>query len=213
MFVYVLKLQNKKYYVGKTHNLNSRLKQHFNGKGSQWTIKHKPITIEKVIPNCNNPDESNTTLEFMKICGIDNVRGGAFCNIKLEASEKNTIQKMIDSEDDVCYKCKRRGHFAKDCKKNKTNVIKKTIKKIDKKPCERCMKNGHSVKQCFAKTTINGIEIEEDYIVESDYEEEWCCKYCKKSFQTKKGATYHENIHCKKKPIVRNGKRYSPYFQ
>ena len=35
---------------------------------------------------------------------------------------------------------------------------------------------------------------------DSDEEYEvWCCCYCGKEFDTKKGATFHENVHCKKK--------------
>ena len=28
--------------------------------------------------------------------------------------------------------------------------------------------------------------------------EVWCCSYCGKEFDTYKGATFHENVHCKK---------------
>ena len=37
-----LQLENNKYYVGKTTNLDFRIEQHFNSSGSQWTKKYKP---------------------------------------------------------------------------------------------------------------------------------------------------------------------------
>ena len=36
---YVLKLEEGKYYVGKSWNLNNRLGQYFTGRGSKWTKK------------------------------------------------------------------------------------------------------------------------------------------------------------------------------
>jgi len=37
VFIYILELENKKYYVGKTTNPDFRLEKHFNNSGSQWT--------------------------------------------------------------------------------------------------------------------------------------------------------------------------------
>ena len=35
--IYILKLENNKYYVGKTDNLEQRKQQHLNGSASSWT--------------------------------------------------------------------------------------------------------------------------------------------------------------------------------
>ena len=43
VFIYVLELENKKYYIGKTTNPIYRLGKHFNNSGSEWTKKYKPI--------------------------------------------------------------------------------------------------------------------------------------------------------------------------
>lgn len=37
VFIYVLKLENDKYYVGKTNNPDLRITNHFDANGSQWT--------------------------------------------------------------------------------------------------------------------------------------------------------------------------------
>jgi predicted GIY-YIG superfamily endonuclease len=39
---YVLKLEEDKWYVGLTTNLNQRLTQHFTGDGAKWTQLFKP---------------------------------------------------------------------------------------------------------------------------------------------------------------------------
>lgn len=49
--IYILKLSNSKWYIGKTNNINKRFKQHIDNKylGSSWTNLYKPIKIEKKI--------------------------------------------------------------------------------------------------------------------------------------------------------------------
>jgi predicted GIY-YIG superfamily endonuclease len=45
-FVYVLRLQDGKKYVGRTSNLRQCLNQHFSGDGSEWTKRYSPISVE-----------------------------------------------------------------------------------------------------------------------------------------------------------------------
>ena len=61
VFIYILELENKKYYVGKTTNPDFRLEQHFNNSGSQWTKKYKPIKILELKSNCDDYDEDKYT--------------------------------------------------------------------------------------------------------------------------------------------------------
>ena len=51
--VYVLKLEQNKYYVGVSKNVYKRIQEHFNSNGSQWTKLYNPIDIVEVIPNCD----------------------------------------------------------------------------------------------------------------------------------------------------------------
>ena len=44
-YTYLLKLENNCWYVGKSESITTRLKQHFTGKGSAWTKKHKPVAL------------------------------------------------------------------------------------------------------------------------------------------------------------------------
>ena len=53
--VYVLECINNKYYVGKSLNLERRLKEHFNGRGAKWTQKYSPTRIDKIVRFCIVP--------------------------------------------------------------------------------------------------------------------------------------------------------------
>jgi hypothetical protein len=113
--IYILQLINNKYYIGKTNNPQKRLLNHFQRQGSAWTKKYKPIRIEKVINNADDFDEDKWTIKYMKLYGIENVRGGSFCSIQLSESNKQTLQQMITGSGDCCYKCGQRGHFIQNC--------------------------------------------------------------------------------------------------
>ena len=54
--IYILKLENNKYYVGKTNNLEKRKEAHINGTASSWTKKYKPVHLVEIISNCYNYD-------------------------------------------------------------------------------------------------------------------------------------------------------------
>ena len=82
IFIYVLKLEQNKYYIGKSNNPNFRLAQHFESNGSEWTKKYKPIEIIDIISDCDDFDEDKYTIKYMHKYGIDNVRGGTFCQLE-----------------------------------------------------------------------------------------------------------------------------------
>ena len=49
--IYCLRLEENKYYVGKTNHIEFRLENHI---GSEWTKKYKPISVENIWPNCDD---------------------------------------------------------------------------------------------------------------------------------------------------------------
>jgi hypothetical protein len=93
VYIYVLKLENNKYYIGKTENPKIRLENHFSSNGSEWTKLYKPIKIIEIIPNCDNYDEDKYTKIYMDKYGIDNVRGGSY--VQIELNEDNFLNYLV----------------------------------------------------------------------------------------------------------------------
>ena len=120
MYIYILKLENDKYYVGRTANPTVRIKKHYESYGSAWTSKYKPVETLEVIPGCDNYDEDKITKQYMDKYGIDNVRGGSYCQLELTEEQKRFIEKEIKNVKNVCYNCGETGHFITRCpNKNK----------------------------------------------------------------------------------------------
>jgi predicted GIY-YIG superfamily endonuclease len=113
--IYILKLKNNKYYVGKTQDPAKRFFEHLSGSGSTWTQLHEPIEIINILPNEDNFEENNQVKKLMLIHGIDNVRGGSYSQIELSVEQKNTLQTELRSAQDLCINCGSNRHFIKDC--------------------------------------------------------------------------------------------------
>ena len=149
VYIYVLKLQKHKYYVGKTTNPQVRIETHFEEGGAWFTRKYKPLQILEVIPDCTSHDEQRVTQEYMAKYGISNVRGGPWTHMMLSDKEEAFIQKLIYSEGDRCYTCGEEGHFAKDCdKKTQTQKLHKAVDPVDTFMCQFCGKEFESLKGC-----------------------------------------------------------------
>ena len=69
VYIYVLQLENNKYYIGKTKEPNFRINNHFNANGSSWTRKYKPLKVLKIIPDCDDFDEDKYVKIYMKKYG------------------------------------------------------------------------------------------------------------------------------------------------
>ena len=196
VFIYILNLAQNKFYVGKTDKPKFRLDSHFKNGGCAWTKKYKPIQIIGLFPDCDDFDEDKYTLKYMSKYGIDNVRGGSFCQTTLSRENINTIERMISSSNDCCHFCGEKGHFIGRCSN------KKEKQKYSKQ-------NKHFLQ--LSKDYESADEVEWDDGSDDDSsddgveEQSWACSYCNKSFDTKKGAQFHENVHCKAKKQMKNG--------
>lgn len=113
--IYILKLQQGKYYVGKSNEPTIRIDSHFQSMGSEWTKIYPPESIIEIISDCDIYDEDKYTIKYMSQYGIENVRGGSFVQIKLEQSTIDHLRKMINGSSNNCFICGKSGHFAKQC--------------------------------------------------------------------------------------------------
>jgi predicted GIY-YIG superfamily endonuclease len=82
-YLYVLRLNNQKWYVGiTTQHPEQRLKRHLNGWGSYWTKEYPPIEFHDVQDLGFVQEkhallyESHITRIYMNKYGLNNVRGG-----------------------------------------------------------------------------------------------------------------------------------------
>lgn len=94
-YIYVYKLNNGCYYVGRTARPHVRYSQHETGKGSVWTRLHGGARLveckRREVTDEKHADQVETirTLELMRHHGWRNVRGGYFCNVDETLTEKN----------------------------------------------------------------------------------------------------------------------------
>ena len=178
MFIYVLKLEKEKYYVGITKNPHFRLENHFTGKGASWTKRYRPIKLIKIISNCDSFDEDKYTKIYMKKYGIDNVRGGSYVQHELNSSVRQHLEKELRQINNACFVCGSFNHWANHCNVNNHNSIR----------------------------IVNDDEEDEEDDDEEDEEDDdeedediWVCSFCGKEFDSEKGARYHEIRWCKYK--------------
>jgi hypothetical protein len=91
--IYTLQLLNNKYYIGIISNLDRKIREYFDGYGSQWIKLNKPVKINKLE---NNPifDEDKFIKMYIDKYNIDkyninNIRYNSYIKINI-----NNIQKI-----------------------------------------------------------------------------------------------------------------------
>jgi len=186
--IYILKLKENKYYIGKTKNIEKRWNDHIAGNGSGWTKKYKPISLIKTVLSTSYFDEDKYVKEYMSKYGIENVRGGTYSNIDLDDNCISVLEKEIRHSKNLCTRCGRDTHFIKDCYANtdsngdiisddKSKDMVKTKKKGEQSisSCRPIIKTANN-KSITQKTTIftvsNGNEIIEFSNIRNY--ERWC---------------------------------------
>lgn len=172
-FLYVLQLEDGKYYVGKTTDIKRRVEEHNKGKGSEWTRLHKPVKVLETRKVKDEHDENNTTKDLMKKYGVDNVRGGSYSQVSLPSAYSKTIQSEIRGNTNACFKCGGKGHYAKDCDEEEEEEESESEEegedtwdysqsseekevKVVSNTCYRCGREGHYANKCYAYTDDDG---------------------------------------------------------
>lgn len=177
LFIYVLQLQQGKFYIGKTTNPNVRIDSHFKMTGSEWTKIYKPVRVVEVIPNCDDYDEDKYTKMYMDKYGIENVRGGSYVSIILDPTVVKQLLKASYSTNNKCFNCGRYGHYANNCQvKTQSKQTEPALccrycdiqldsasglikhentcpSKYRSYSCYNCGKFGHFASSCYVKKT------------------------------------------------------------
>uniref|UniRef100_A0A6C0H8M4 GIY-YIG domain-containing protein n=1 Tax=viral metagenome TaxID=1070528 RepID=A0A6C0H8M4_9ZZZZ len=201
VYIYILQLENNKYYIGKTLNpefiLDTLSKD--DSKDSEWIQMNKPIRLHELIPKCEDYDEDLYTKIYMNKYGIDNVRGGQYKQIILNdatikhlkhitnnnnklysdsCSSYNFTQNKIHKTNFACNRCYKRRHTDRNFIYNNNNIIDEQIdtnkQNNNKIICIRCNRKGHTEINCYAKTNINKelLIVPDNSIINNDKHEE-----------------------------------------
>ena len=182
-YLYVLKLKQGKWYIGKSADVIKRFEEHKNKRGSAWTSKFTPELLVECKSITSEHDETNTTKDYMKKYGIENVRGGAYTQIDMPPTTISVLQQEILGNSDKCYTCRLAGHFTNNCKKQTLtkevdeevweceycdrtfttkfgcSVHEKSCSKDANPPCCRCGREGHYKPECYASRHVNGYKL------------------------------------------------------
>ena len=125
--IYVLQLENGKYYIGKTSKaICERYQEHASGQGSAWTRKYRPVCVLEEYNNISDFDEDKITKMYMAEYGIENVRGGAYCRMEMPNSLTKLLYREIWHAQNRCLECGSRIHYVAKCKSfidEKKNVL------------------------------------------------------------------------------------------
>ncbi len=118
MIIYVLRLENHKFYVGRTNDLHERISAHLSGNGCEFTKRYKMKKVIEIIESNDIFDEDKVTKKYMARFGIPNVRGGSYTTLSLDECTIKFLQKEIYAGQNRCYQCGKLGHYQSQC----TNV-------------------------------------------------------------------------------------------
>jgi hypothetical protein len=185
--VYVLECRNGKFYVGRctSERLNARLSEHRNGVGSTFTAVHKGIRFLQSRASDDPLDEDRTVLEWMRIHGVDNVRGGSYSNLQLTDVQIVSLTTQLDHAAGRCLSCGLPGHFAAQCRSdsrhgsrspqgqggtntgtsnasNISNTSNNNNASNTSNACGRCGRYGHATPHCFARWHATGLRLDSD---------------------------------------------------
>ena len=122
--VYVLELRGGNFYVGKSDDVEVRIAQHEDGKGSAWTKLYSVVRAkDPIIPRMEDLDswERAETIELARAHGIEKVRGHVWTTVNLTVNMKKEFVGHIRDRYDLCRRCGSSDHMITRCR-SKGNI-------------------------------------------------------------------------------------------
>ena len=92
--IVILELENNCFFIGKTNDLLFNINK-YNRNFNDFTIKNKPIKIHEFKENCNIYELDITVKIYMNKYGINNVRGGSYCDLILSKEQISILEKEL----------------------------------------------------------------------------------------------------------------------
>jgi predicted GIY-YIG superfamily endonuclease len=162
-FIYVLKCQKDKFFIGKTYNVQIEYNEHLDGTFCDLTKEFKPYDIECIFELNDKITLENVISSYVKKYEKTNI-------FFIDANKKE-IKNLLKNENNYCV-CKSKEHWLTECPQNTkkefwakifNNVFNKLSKKLKKIGfCPRCGREGHDMNDCYAKTHIDGFDLSDD---------------------------------------------------
>ncbi|RMR10065.1 GIY-YIG nuclease family protein [Pseudomonas syringae group genomosp. 7] len=93
-YLFILKLEGDRYYVGYSSKPDLRIRRYFAGKGADWTAMHKPVEVlaKRSLGTLSESDAAaktaDATISMMRLFGWRNVRGAAWKSVDAETTLK-----------------------------------------------------------------------------------------------------------------------------
>ena len=118
--IYVLELEEGHVYVGKSRDVERRVRQHSSGKGASFTKAYKPtgrrLPRLGTLSGDGDGPERDETLRWMYKLGPQRVRGWKYCTKTLTPTDLLEIEANIREMFDFCRRCGKPGHFSPGCR-------------------------------------------------------------------------------------------------
>ena len=118
--VYVLRYPNGMFYVGKSSDIDKRIREHASGNVSctaKWGIPEEVPAVTPSIATDHESWERNETLEQMQRNGIEKVRGWMYTSQEITEDAEENIMAQLCEKYDSCRYCGSTGHFISACPK------------------------------------------------------------------------------------------------
>lgn len=164
--IYVLLLEENKIYVGYSERpIGERFIEHFNYQGSKWTTLYRPVQVLQVQPG-GIEEENEMTLKMMDKYGWWNVRGGCWCQVDMRSCPPALLEWQ-------------RLKLPKPLRQNQTLAGNSNQTRRNK--CSRCGRDSHSASNCFARTNVNGQELESSDSESDHSQNQGACYRCGRS--------------------------------